>query len=235
MNSKVSMHWFSKKGSTRAQNSDACAVFYNQSYAFAIIGDASEKGNHGREYLMQWMSSVVDSVFIETSLNCESIIGIMKKEHEKLRTQFVSSRACWGALFIDHKTEKTWTFSCGDCRVGIEHYDGSVEWLTPVHSLANWRGEEFTNEHAWSSCRHQVTRTLKSKRFAAPAVLENKYDIKSNWILATDGYWIEQRIKQIPIENLEDDSSFLRFSYDRGGTIVDTDYDNYYISTSPTI
>ena len=53
-----------------------------------------------------------------------------------------------------------------------------------------WRS--FYLEHALSDARHTVTRCLKVKRFTAPEVLEAPFDPASTWLLATDGYWVDQ-------------------------------------------
>ena len=228
MSNKVSAQWFSKKGAARDRNSDACAVYSNENYCIAIIGDASETGSYGREFVIKWMASVVDKVANEAVLNCEVILCIMKAAHQKLRFTFISSRACWSALFIDHQNEKTSTFSCGDCRIGKEIENGIIMWLTPVHTMANWSGEEFLQEHALSDCRHRVTRTLNSKRFVEPEIREFAYQAQAIWILATDGYWIEQKMESVPLESLQDDASYFRVSIAVANQYVDTDANNFY-------
>jgi len=230
MNSMVSIHWFSHKGQTREHNSDACAVLIKPSYILAIIGDASEKGNQGSEYVMAWITSVVKTLSIEDGPSCGGILTVMKEIHQQLRLRscFSSARACWSALFIDHKNEKIWTFSCGDCRVGIEDEDGTIEWRTTVHSQANWKGEEFLPEHAKMPCRHQVTRSLNVKRFVDPDVTEIEYNPQGRWILATDGYWVEHKIEGTPIYNLRDDASFFRISFNKSKLHIESDSENYY-------
>nr|WP_314860758.1 hypothetical protein [uncultured Undibacterium sp.] len=228
MTNQASAYWFSKKGAERNNNCDACALFSNEDYCLTIIGDASEKSHQGREFVTKWMTSVVAKVANEKILNCEIIINIMKIVHQDLRLSFASSKACWSALFIDYINERTWTFSCGDCRIGQESEDGTIKWLTPVHTLANWCGEEFLQKHASSDGRHQVTRTLNSKRFTDPEILEVSYAEQAIWILATDGYWIEQKMENVHPELLKDDASYFRVPNGVINQRVNTDADNFY-------
>ncbi|WP_295748364.1 hypothetical protein [Undibacterium sp.] len=228
MSSLVSVHWFSRKGQARERNSDACAVFSNASTILAIIGDASEKGLQGSEYVMTWMASVVDQMAIENAPTCDLILTVMRNVHRQLRPNFPSARACWGALFIDHKNEKVWMFSCGDCRAGIENEDGTIKWHTTVHSQANWQGEEFLPAHAKMPYRHQVTRSLNAKRFVDPDVMEIDYDQQGRWVLATDGYWVEHQMECASIHDLQDDASFFRVSCIKNSRCVESDSDNYY-------
>lgn len=228
MNSPVFIDWFSRKGQARKRNSDACAVLNKPSYFIAIIGDASEKGLRGSDYVMSWMKSVVNQIPVEHVPSCDVILTVMKQVHLQLRPHFPSARASWGALFIDHKNEKIWMFSCGDCRVGIEDAEGSIAWHTNVHSQANWTGEKFSSAHAGMPDRHHITRSLNAKRFVDPDVMEIEYAAQDHWILATDGYWVEHKIKGIPICNLQDDASFLRVAWSKKKRCVESDTENYY-------
>lgn len=54
----VGFHWFSQKGLFRKRNNDACSVFSSKFHVLAIIGDASERGLRGGEYIEQWMRYV---------------------------------------------------------------------------------------------------------------------------------------------------------------------------------
>jgi serine/threonine protein phosphatase PrpC len=229
MNSPVSIHWFSRKGLARERNSDACALINKDSYFFAIIADASEKGLRGSDYAMTWMTSVLNKISIEGVPSCEVIVTIMRDIQLQLRQNFPSARACWGALLIDHKNEKIWMFSCGDCRVGILGDEGKVIWITNVHSHANWTGEDFTVLHAEMPCRHQVTRSLNAKRFVDPDITEVEYVSEGRWILATDGYWVEHKFRGIPVCNLADDASYLSvYCTENRQFCIESDAENYF-------
>jgi serine/threonine protein phosphatase PrpC len=224
----VGLHWFSQKGLSRKQNSDACSVFSSKSHVLALIGDASEHGLRGAEYIEQWMRYVVDEVANADAPTCQFVLAKMRQGQAALRQRFPAERACYGALFIDHHIKAAWTFACGDCRVGLQIENDAFKWITPVHSRANWRGDEFTAEHAILESRHSVTRTLNSKRFQLPEIVKVEYNPSATWILATDGYWIEQQIQKIPIPELEDDASFLKISADANGWLDYSDRKNWY-------
>jgi hypothetical protein len=201
----------------------------------ALIGDGSPRGLHGAEYIEQWMRFIVDEVANADTPSCQLILNKMRQGQDAMRQHFPTERACYGALFIDHLTKAAWTFSCGDCRIGLQIATGEFKWITPVHSSANWRGEEFTSEHAMLECRHSVTRTLNSRRFDFPEVTKITYSASASWILATDGYWIEQQIRKIPISDLEDDASFLKISIGANGWLNDTDRKNWYYIESDAL
>ena len=234
MTQRLNAQWFSRKGSARKQNSDACAVFLSRSHTLAIIGDASERGLRGAKYVEQWMRFIVDQISQTAMPSREIVLSKMEQGQVTMRQQFPAERACYGALFMDHDNQVAWTFSCGDCRIGVQLANGDLRWITPVHSRANWRGEEFTIAHALSSSRQTVTRTLNSRRFDPPEIVEATYNSSASWILATDGYWIDQQIQKIPITSLEDDASFLKISPDPNGWMTDTDCENcYHIGSNP--
>jgi serine/threonine protein phosphatase PrpC len=232
MTQDVGLHWFSQKGLSRKQNNDACSVFSSSSHILALIGDASERGLRGAEYIEQWMRFVVDAAANADTPTYQLVLQKMQQGQGILRQHFPTERACYGALFIDNHTKAAWAFSCGDCRVGLQMGNGEFKWMTPVHSMANWRGNEFTAEHTILESRHSATRTLNSRRFELPEIVEVEYNSSATWVLATDGYWIEQQIQKIPISKLEDDASFLKISADTSGWLNHADRKNWYHITS---
>jgi hypothetical protein len=168
----------------------------------------------------------VDGIAILEAPCFEHVLDRMEAEHKRIRHDFPAETACYAGFFVDFVNKAIWAFSCGDCRVGLLQ-DGSPSWVTPVHSSANWRGEEFTLEHAQSSTRRIVTRTLNSKRFVRPEVIQMDYDPAALWILATDGYWID-RLMLSDAALCLDDASFLQIHAGADGLTVESDCGNLY-------
>lgn len=204
--------WNSQKGAERKENLDACGLFANATTTFAVIMDAAEKGEKGQAFNARWISLLIEALgHYSPGLTSEQVREEMRKAQRVLRPPgFLLETACFCALLIRHDLERAWIFACGDCRIGMEKDGQDVDWLSPVHSMANVYGEAFTAEHAVSDERHRVTRCLKARRFAAPEVLEVQFEPSSTWLLASDGYWVDQLTGRLDETPFEDDRSFLR-------------------------
>ena len=113
----------------------------------------------------------------------------------------------------------------------MEKNGQDIAWLSPVHSMANVSGEAFTLEHALSDARHTVTRCLKVRRFTVPEVLEAPFDPASTWLLATDGYWVDQLTGRLGNPHFADDRSLLKLG--RSVTSLHaSDSDNLYVASA---
>lgn len=229
-NNPLSWGWYSKQGVQRKENRDSAGIFYNGIATFAVVMDASEKGKKGKEFNALWIKLLFESLCCYGSkISKDSILVEMQKAQAKLRPpDFLLETACFCALLIRHDIECAWVFSCGDCRVGIGHDTGSIEWISGVHSIVNIFSDSFTVEHARSAERHTVTRCLKVKRFDIPDVLEVFCNQETKFFLATDGYWIDKYIGRAHEEPSEDDSSLLNIG-GSPGQVCESDSDNLYI------
>jgi hypothetical protein len=222
------LSWFSQKCGSHQENRDAGAVFQSASQIFALIGDASARGPHGAQYIRQWIDHVVSAAALMPLMDVPRILTSMKEGQVALREQFPSEMACYAALLIDHAEQSVHAFSCGDCCAGTLAPNHSIQLLTPVHTMANWRGEPFAPEHALMPARHTVTRCLKSNRFIEPDIIALKYMPGVTWILSTDGYWIDHRINNIALKDLQDDASHIIMHANHQPLRVETDCDNWH-------
>ncbi len=223
--------WHSQKGAERRENRDACGLFANTTTSFAVIMDASEKGENGQAFNAQWSKFLIEALGRYASgPTSEHVLEEMRRAQITLRPPaFLLETACFCALLIRHDLERMWIFACGDCRIGVERDEQNVDWLSPVHSMANMYGEAFTIEHAVSDERHRVTRCLKARSFAMPDVLEVQFEPASTWRLATDGYWVDQLIGDLDKTPFDDDRSLLRLGRSLEPMCA-TDSDNVFVA-----
>lgn len=208
----LTWQWHSQKGAERQENRDACGLFANAVTTFAVVMDASEKGANGQAFNACWMTWVIQALAQHPSgLTVEQVLEHMRAAQRMLRPpRFLREAACFCALLIRHDLGRAWVLACGDCRIGLEKNGQDIAWLSPVHSMANVSGEAFTLEHAHADARHTVTRCLKVTRFTEPEVLETPFDPASTWLLATDGYWVDQLTGRLGDTHFADDRSLLK-------------------------
>ena len=58
---RIKCQWNSKRGSARKENRDACGVFASDAATFAIVMDASEKGERGVEFNAKWIDLLLQA------------------------------------------------------------------------------------------------------------------------------------------------------------------------------
>lgn len=208
----LTWQWHSQKGAERQENRDACGLFANAATTFAVVMDASEKGANGQAFNACWIEWVIHALAQHPSEPMvEQVLAHMRTAQRMLRPpRFLLETACFCALLIRHDLGRAWMLACGDCRIGLERNGQDIAWRSPVHSMANACGEAFTLEHARAEERHTVTRCLNVKRFTEPEVLETPFDPACTWLLATDGYWVDQLTGCLAEKPFKDDRSLLK-------------------------
>lgn len=203
--------WSTRKGRARKENLDTGGVYIGSSQIIAVLVDAAERGLKGAEYSKYWVNKILVAVQKYDVITYDLLITEMKSIHgDQSIAGFVLEMAAYAVLVIDN-VNGSWAINCGDCRIGsLTEQDGMV-WLTPVHTMANFSGEEFSHSHADMPGRHRITRRLRLSRFDSPEL--TKFDKKEPccWLLGTDGYWVNQSFRTENNEAYgdEDDASLL--------------------------
>ncbi len=223
--------WTSRKGQERLDNRDAGGLFVSTQSTLAIVLDASERGPHGAYFAQHWVRHVLDAAAALADATAERLIELMRAAHRDLRMQYPAEVACYGALLVRHDLHRAWALNCGDCRIGVRQSGMAIEWLTPVHTIANMQGELFTVEHARSEERHVVTRVLNAKRFVLPDIVELSISTTARYVLATDGYWIEDMLATRPELHGTDDASVMILTFPPATSSMQADCDNWYVIT----
>lgn len=227
--------WFSQQGSQRQHNHDAACLVVAHDYVFAMIVDAAEKGSNGAGLARHWAQSIARHLLQLTDLPTpDQVVDSMRTAHQSLRDHYLCERAAYCAILLNTHGQQAWFFSCGDCRLGIKQ-SGKIIWLSNVHTLANFNGEEFSDVHLSDPNRHTLTRCLKARSFTEPEVIQFDWPIdpskESSLCLCSDGYWAEHIEQGVNLEFLEDDASFLELS--NFSTLIrmsqtNSDCDNFY-------
>jgi serine/threonine protein phosphatase PrpC len=84
------------------------------------------------------------------------------------------------------------TLHAGDCRLGRLTNQGSIRWLTPVHTLANAIQDLDDQALRLAPDRHLLTRSFRGKRFQAPDCVIHEFDDRDRGLLiASDGFWAD--------------------------------------------
>lgn len=178
--------WRSKQGSACVENRDACGVFETDTYTFFVVVDTSPRGERGTQFNACWISQVLDYMGPELPSKA-FVLSALLAAQKHLRTEhFFTERASYIAILLPRDTQDIYVFSCGDCSLGVQTSDGSIEWLTRPHTLN--RALEELGVDTETSKRHIVTRTLNARRFEAPEVCVIPSNPSGLWVLATDGY-----------------------------------------------
>lgn len=197
-------HWASVKGTEQNENRDAGGLYASDAYTFAIIMDASGKGNDASLFNAIWLDALLKQL-PEHPPSADRVIGMMQEARQPLRqAKLFQERACFAALLIPHDDHPCTAFVCGDCRVGSQEKGQQEQWQTPVHTL-----EAALAQAGRSPDRHLVTRVLKACRLATPEVMELSQTGRQAWVLSTDGYWDLRRTRE---KRPADDCSYLRLS-----------------------
>lgn len=222
------MHWewFSQQGASNPDNQDAGGIFIDSSTTFAIIADGGSKGNNGAAFAREWVRTIIDTLMNQNPIDVKIIIDGMKDAQRELRTKFLSETACYCALLILKQQNQAWGINCGDCRVGTREATHNL-WLSNPHTLANAFDQNFYKRHAQLRTRNVVTRCLKSTRFIYPEVISLAYSPQQNWILATDGFWMND-LDQNPADEPYDDASYLHLSNSLSKNKTNSDCNNWY-------
>lgn len=220
-------HWVSTKGTEQRENRDAGGVYACEAYTFAVIMDASAKGDEATVFNSIWLNALLEKLPVILP-STELVIRLMSEAQLRLRqATLFQERACFAALLIPHDGHPCTAFVCGDCRIGTQSKGHETQWLTPVHTLEAACAQIF-REVGRQPNRHTVTRVLKASRFDPPEVIQLNQAGTQDWVLSTDGYW-----DQIPVSEAQpiDDCSVLRLSLEGTQSVLSqNDGDNLYLA-----
>lgn len=184
--SPATWQWYSRQGTTCAENRDACGIYESAAYSFFVVVDASPRGERGIQFTTCWITTVLDRMSPELP-SITSVLSALHEGQKHLRTErFFAEKASYAAFLLPRQAKDAYAFCCGDCTLGTQTPNGNVEWLTRTHTLVNALEELGINADA--SKRHIVTRTLNAKRFQKPEVHLVPANASGLWVLATDGY-----------------------------------------------
>ena len=193
--------WHSKQGSFTTDNRDYCGIAKNNSSILYLLIDGISKSPNGGEFAKEFVHLFLDIFVGSDELQSENTLqSILKKVHETLRRKFPADSASY--ILALHNGDSMVTLHAGDCRLGTITNDGRINWLTPVHTLANAIIFLTDNELRLHPDRHTLTRSFKAKRFEPGIVNHFPLLASDSLILASDGFWAElDETEQIVFSN----------------------------------
>jgi hypothetical protein len=246
----MKMTWSSRKGKSRRLNNDAVALAYAGDFLIAIVVDAAEKtrGNRllfglnpqGNRLAAHWADSCAHTLASapERLTSEQQVIDQLAVLQKSLRQYYLHDIASYGVLILHRQSGAADWYFTGDCRLGIESAQGDVEWLGTPHRAENVPTLPADNSRAASpglmqAARHTLTRSLNAKRFAQPELLKTRLAPNTaepmKFLIATDGYWCEQRQNSQSCVALNDDASLLTIAHGPQSLTLSTDAPNALI------
>lgn len=219
----IGVSWTSQRGQHCTDNRDMGGYFAGEQFTFALIVDISQRGPRGADFAYEWTRHVLEGVRHHSFLSPEEVITAMKQACQALRRYYPAESGSYAAVIVNSQRRTAFSISCGDCRVGIRQGE-HIKWLSPVHTLAASLTSAEGAAPELSPNRHILTRSLKAKRYTQPDVMHFEAELGSI-LLATDGYWVEHLIEQVPFHQLADDASYLMLS--AGSSAVSSDCNNW--------
>ena len=140
--------WYSRQGTTCAENRDACGIFHSAAYTFSVVVDASPRGERGIQFNTCWITAVLDRMSPALP-SVESVLAVLHEGQKHLRTErFFAEKASYAAFLLPREAKDAYAFCCGDCTLGARFPDGNIEWLTRTHTLVTALEEQGINADA---------------------------------------------------------------------------------------
>jgi hypothetical protein len=210
----MNITWRSQRGSQRRANCDAVTIEYTPNYLLVMFVDAAEKSPRSQEFSQHWASNIIHQAANLGDHNSpERLMDIMHQQQKQLRHQYLHEITSYCMLSLELKSGCFNLISSGDCQAGVQG-SGPIEWLTTPHR-AN---------------QNLLTRSLNSKRFLRPDIIESTLDPGASLILCSDGYWSEHLQKQTPFRQLTDDASVLTLAHGKSNLSTTSDTDNLVVN-----
>ena len=200
--------WQSRRGNARSINCDGGVVSISRNCMVAAIFDGVGQTQPVQSYVQFWMRYFAKAALRLARFSVQMFRHFIEQGQYLGRASgYFWETLAYAAIVFDFEAHKAWAISCGDCRVGGLCSDGTIDWLTPVHTGANAFGEPFERENARLNQRHLLTKSLNTRRFCEPAILDIEISQAESAVLATDGFWLEHRLLGVAVDELEYDAS----------------------------
>lgn len=214
----------SVQGASRHSNGDRAGASHSAATGIFVIADGTSRPgsaelaqafvNHALKRYEETLGPGSPEQMSERANHfLKTLIGDMHSvlfaQRSDSTTSYLIAVIANGTLTIAHE---------GDCSAGLVGSDGSIEWLTVPHCLANWRRDRAHRDLACDPGRHRLTRSFRSSRRPEPEITSLLIEDGARVILATDGFWAElseaqqSRLLELPDEHVpstEDDVTWI--------------------------
>ncbi len=183
-------HWSSSKGRGSANNQDYGGLAIGESYVVAVIVDGVSFRPGSGAVALELSRRVVDkAINSRETPTGEQTLGWLREIHRDVRLLRLASGAAAYLIACFDSNSLVFTIHAGDCRLGLVSACGSVEWQTPIHSLATAVAPIDETLLANAQGRNQLTRSFATRRFCEPEFETWQTEISRAVVLGTDGFW----------------------------------------------
>ena len=218
--------WRSEQGTQTKDNRDQCGVGLREDATLCIVLDGSTSGDNSGEFTRQIAQNLIEWFVVAGEVTTEAIIAQLRCIHADLRPDFQKDSASFVIALAT--ADGVLILHAGDCLAGVRVGSSPIDWRTIPHTLANATREMSIEDLVRSPLRNRITRSFRSREFAAPDVSELALTPDQTLVLATDGFWAaldhEQQARflageELPKQDTRDDLSVLEMTLDAGESI----------------
>lgn len=203
-------------GTAQPHYDDATVIFRFKDLLLLAMFDISTSRPLPKGILLTTFKAAVDDAIARADLSTEpgALLNMLQCFVAQLNDKLQGGCASITVAFIN--TYRVWGYCAGDVRMGYVK-EGSLNWLTPVHTAANVFAP-FTDELKSSPNRHLLTRSLRPHRPFKPEYFKFDLSNDSQVVCATDGFWCDplwgntQSLMYIPSQQPIDDCTCLWFN-----------------------
>lgn len=188
--------WITYKGAITDDNRDHCSIAVNGDKTLYVVADGSTRGTQSGHLAAEFVKAFADRFMAAPLLiSTDNISSFLDELSQGFKTAYPAGRLSFLVL-LDLGSGSVSAFHAGDCRLGRIDSDGTVAWLSRVHTVAN-AVEQITEERLAShDGRHTLTRSFRPGRKCDVEVSQYQLMPNDRLIMATDGYWADLNHEQ---------------------------------------
>lgn len=186
----VEIVWRSERGTLTCDNRDCCGVGLRDESALAIVLDGSTSGANSGEFARAIARDLIDWFISSEQVTPQTVTDRLQEIHGDLSTNYRKDSASLVIALVE-SDGATQILHSGDCLAGTCQGPTDITWQAQPHTLANVTGDLSVADIAQTPVRHRLTRSFRSREFAAPDVSEIRLEEEQDLVLATDGFWAE--------------------------------------------
>ena len=186
---RVDFRWLTDKGTRTSDNRDCAGIGENAHGSIIIVADGSTAGELDGDLARALVKEIVNwFVIAKPPVSADVLLGFLRDLHRDLAPHF--PRGSVSYLIVIMSSEGSVIAHAGDCTLGFLGTEGSVNWITAPHTLANAVKKLTLADIAKSRARHLLTYSFRAREFVAPTI--EKIDaLASHLVIATDGFWAD--------------------------------------------
>lgn len=184
--------WHSRHGKLTPDNRDYCGIAEANGTILCILADGATSCPAGGDFAKALVCYLLEGFLrLRQPTSIDGMIGLLLEAHAGLRRKHPADSASYIITLLGEGSTVT-TLHAGDCRLGRLTDQGTIQWLTPVHTLANAVHDLDVQVLRRSPDRHLLTRSFRARHFQVPDSTIHEFDESDKGLLiASDGFWAD--------------------------------------------